>query len=229
MQNAAWSRQDRMDSGGEHLNQPITLWGAGTSRTFRPIWVAEELGIPYDLKPIGPRTGETLTAEYTRLNPKQKIPVLVDGSFRLSESVAICRYLIANHPRGNIAAPSTPAERAREDEWCCYIYGELDETSLYVMRRHGDLGHIYGRAPEVVASAANYASRHLQVIAAHMHDRSTVMPYGFGLADVLLMSCLDWAAAYGLDLPDVLAAYRAAIAGRAAYGRAVAANFKPAR
>lgn len=211
------------------MNHPITLWGAGTSRTFRPVWVAEELGIAYDLKPIGPRTGETQSEEYTRLNPKQKIPLLVDGAFRLSESVAICRYLIANHPGGNIAAPSTPAECAREDEWCCYVYGELDETSLYVMRRHGDLGHIYGAAPEVVASAGKYASRHLQVIAGQMRDRSTVMPFGFGLADVLLVSCLDWAAAYGLELPEVLAAYRSTIAERAAYGRAVAANFKPAR
>jgi glutathione S-transferase len=55
------------------------------------------------------------------------------------------------------------------------------------------------------------------------------MPYGFGLADVLLVSCLDWAAAYGLELPADLAAYRSAIAQREAYGRAVAANFKPAR
>lgn len=211
------------------MSHSITLWGAGTSRTFRPIWIAEELGIPYDLKPIGPRTGETQTAEYTQLNPKQKIPLLVDGAFRLSESVAICRYLIAKHPAGNVATPSTPAERAREDEWCCYVYGELDETSLYVMRRHGDLGHIYGAAPEVVASAANYASRHLQVIAAQMRNRSTVMPFGFGLADVLLVSCLDWAAAYGLELPEDLPAYRSTIAQRDAYGRALAANFKPAR
>lgn len=211
------------------MNHSITLWGAGTSRTLRPVWIAEELGIPYDLKPIGPRTGETQSEEYTRLNPKQKIPLLVDGTFRLSESVAICRYLITNHPGENIAVPSTPAERAREDEWCCYIYGELDETSLYVMRRHGDLGHIYGAAPEVVASAAKYASRHLQVIVGEMRDRPTVMSFGFGLADVLLVSCLDWAAAYGLELPDVLVAYRSTIAQRPAYGRAVAANFKPAR
>jgi glutathione S-transferase len=208
------------------MNQTITLWGAGTSRTLRPIWIAEELGIPYDLKPIGPRTGETLTDEYTRLNPKQKIPVLVDGAFVLSESVAICRYLIATYPGNNVAVPSTPTERAREDEWCCYIYGELDETSLYVMRRHGDLGHVYGDAPSVVTSAAAYATRHLGIVAEQMRGRATVMPFGFGLADVLLGSCLDWAAAYGIELPEVLATYRAAITGREAYGRAVSANFK---
>ena len=39
---------------------------------------------------------------------------------------------------------------ALEDEWCNFIYGELDETSLYVMRRHHDLKDIYGDAPEVV-------------------------------------------------------------------------------
>ena len=39
----------------------IILWGVGTSRTIRPIWVAEELGLSYKVKPIGPRTGETQT------------------------------------------------------------------------------------------------------------------------------------------------------------------------
>lgn len=203
----------------------ITLWGAGTSRTLRPIWVAEELGIAYDLKPIGPRTGETQQVDFTRLNPKQKIPVLVDGSLRLSESVAICRYLIAAYPGDAIAAPDSRQARAREDEWCCYIYGELDETSLYVMRRHGDLGYIYGAAPEVVASAAGYAARHLEVIAGQMQGREFVMQPGFGLADILLMTCLDWAVAYKITLPVVLDDYRRRVAGRDAYARACSVNF----
>ena len=41
----------------------LTLWGAGTARTLRPIWVAEELGLEYRLEPIGPRTGETKTED----------------------------------------------------------------------------------------------------------------------------------------------------------------------
>jgi len=207
------------------VDQPVTLWGAGTSRTLRPIWVAEELGIPYELKPIGPRTGETQTQEFTRLNPKQKIPLLVDGPTRLSESVAICRYLIECYPGAAISRPCNALERAREDEWCCYVYGELDETSLYVMRRHGDLGHIYGASPEVVASAAAYAQRHLNIIDRELAGHESVMPAGFGLADVLLMSCLEWAVAYGLELPTGLAAYREGIAGREAYRRALSANF----
>jgi glutathione S-transferase len=203
----------------------ITLWGAGTSRTLRPIWVAEELGVPYDLQPIGPRTGETQTAEYGALNPKRKIPLLVDGDFHLSESLAICRYLVDTFPGDAIYRPSTARERAREFEWCCHVYGELDETSLYVMRRHGDLGHIYGAAPEVVACARAYALRHLEVADQMLGGRRYVLDGGFGIADVMLQSCLDWAKAYGIDLPAGLASYRKRIAERDAYRRALSINF----
>ena len=59
----------------------LTLWGVGTSRTIRAHWAMHELNLPYKTKPIGPRTGETKTAEYTRLNPRQKVPLLQDGDF----------------------------------------------------------------------------------------------------------------------------------------------------
>lgn len=207
----------------------IRLWGAGTSRTLRPIWVAEELGIDYELMPIGPRTGETQTDDYTRFNPKQKIPAMQEGDFRLTESLAICRYLIAGHRGDAIYRPAMPHECAREDEWCCYIYGELDETSLYVMRRHRDLSHIYGEAPAAVASAKEYAMKHLKVVDGQMVGREFVMAGGFGIADVLLMTCLDWAHAYGLDLPDGLLGYRDRIGTRQAYQRAVKVNFRSER
>ena len=54
------------------------LWGVGTSRTIRPHWALHELGLSYEVKPIGPRSGETLTQEYTALTARQKIPLLQD-------------------------------------------------------------------------------------------------------------------------------------------------------
>ena len=56
----------------------LTLWGVGTSRTIRAHWAMHELALPYKTMPIGPRTGETKTAEYTKLNPRQKVPLLQD-------------------------------------------------------------------------------------------------------------------------------------------------------
>ena len=205
----------------------ITIWGAGTSRTFRPIWTAEEIGLSYKHLPIGPRTGETTTAEYTNLNRKQKVPFMHDGTIGLSESVAICRYLIGKYGRdGSLYIPNDAESQAKEDEWICYIYGELDETALYVMRRHGDLKDIYGEAPEAVASARAYAVRHLKVVEEHLQDASHVMGDQFGLADILLTSCLDWAEFYGIELFGSLIAYRAEVAERPASQRAFTTNFR---
>ena len=123
----------------------LILWGAGTARTLRPIWVAEELGLIYKLNPIGPRTGETQTDQYTELNPKQKVPFCEDGDLGLSETMAISRSLINKYGSPDtLQTPDTIEGRAKEDEWLAFIYGELDETSLYVMRRHGALASIYG-------------------------------------------------------------------------------------
>ncbi|MBI2088223.1 MAG: glutathione S-transferase N-terminal domain-containing protein, partial [Deltaproteobacteria bacterium] len=57
----------------------LILWGAGTARTLRAHWILHELGLTYERRPIGSRTGETQTAEFTRINPRQKIPLLQDG------------------------------------------------------------------------------------------------------------------------------------------------------
>lgn len=204
----------------------MIIWGAGTARSFRPLWVAEELGLDYEHKPIAPRSGQTKTPEYTALNRKQKIPLLEDGDFRLSESVAICRYLIEAYPSETLSPLQTLKERVREDEWCCYIYGEIDETSLYVMRRHQDLSEIYGASETVVKSASAYAAFHLQVLAERLEGREYLMKSGFGLPDMLLVSCIDWALFYGVPVPETLQTYKNAIAQRPAYQRAMAINYK---
>ncbi len=203
----------------------ISIWGAGTPRSFRPIWVAEELGLEYRHFPIGPRTGETQTREYTRMNRKQKIPFLADGLVRLSESLAICRYLRNAYPSKNLFQPESLEAMAKEDEWCCYVYGEMDETSLYVMRRHTDLASIYGASEQVVNSAKAYLKHHFSVLEVHLVGREFLMEQGFGLADLMLVSCLDWALFYGLELPEALSSYRDHIAARPAYDRAMQINY----
>ena len=67
----------------------LVLWGVGTSRTLRAHWALHELGLDYECRPILPRTGETKTQEYTRLNPRQKIPLLQDDDVTIAESPAI--------------------------------------------------------------------------------------------------------------------------------------------
>ncbi len=151
----------------------LTLWGVGTSRTIRPHWAMHELGLSYRTKAIGPRTGETKTAEYTRLNPRQKVPLLQDGDFCIGESAAIVAYLsrMYSTPERSLV-PETPREYAVWLEWCFFVIAELDSTSLYVMRRHraDALGPIYGVAPEVVAKAGEYFREQLHHVEVALAD-----------------------------------------------------------
>jgi len=109
----------------------LTLWGVGTSRTVRAHWAMHELGLSYKVKPIGSRTGETKTAEYTRLNPRQKIPLLEDGDFSIGESAAIVAYLSRTYSTpGRSLIPETQRDYAAWLEWCFFIVAELDSTAF---------------------------------------------------------------------------------------------------
>ena len=203
----------------------LILWGAGTARTLRPIWVAEELGLIYKLNPIGPRTGETQTDQYKALNPKQKIPFCEDGDLGLSETIAICRYLINKYGRPHtLQTPDTIEARAKEDEWLAFIYGELDETSLYVMRRHGALSSLYGEAPAAMDAAEAYVKRQLDVIHNYMRGREYILNESFSLPDIFLTTCLNWVNAYEIELQSELEQYRARIVQRKAYIKANKVN-----
>ena len=206
----------------------LTLWGVGTSRTIRAHWAMHELGLAYQTRAIGARTGETKTAEYTALNPRQKIPLLQDSDFCIGESAAIVAYLSRTYSTPEKALiPEPQREYAAWLEWSFFIVTELDSTSLYVMRRHGAgaLGHIYGVAPDVVAQAGEYFRQQLRHVEVALADgRPYLMGERFNSADILLTTCLEWAIAYGVPICDNAYPYLERITKRPAYQRGKAAN-----
>ncbi|MDO8977946.1 MAG: glutathione S-transferase family protein [Afipia sp.] len=210
----------------------LTLWGVGTSRTVRPHWALAELGLKYETYAIGPRTGETKTAEYTKLNPRQKVPLLQDGDFAIGESAAIVAYLSRTYSTPNVSLiPEEKQQYAKWLEWCFFIVTELDSTSLYVMRRHSAnaLGPIYGVAPEVVAKAGEYFREQLRHVEVALDDgRAFLMGDQFTSADILLTTCLEWAIAYGVGICDNAHPYLERIKTRPGYLRGTAANVPPA-
>jgi glutathione S-transferase len=204
----------------------ITLWGATTSRTIRAHWALRELGIDYRCEPIQPRNGQTQTPEYGAVNPRRKIPALVDGDFVITESAAIIGYLSALYGTGtNRLVPLDPRERARYDEWTHFIMTELDGTSLYVVRRHLGLPAIYGEAPVAVDAAFAYFQRQIGSVAATLDDgRPWLMGERFTGADILLTTCLTWAARLEQPLADSLIRYTHRATARPAYIAASQAN-----
>ena len=204
----------------------IILWGAISLRALRVHWALHELGLAYEFRPIQSRTGETLTAEYSGHNPKQKIPCLQDGDFTLTESPAIVNYLFNAYGAGtDVYRPQSAAEQARADEWSYFAMMELDAHSLYLIRRHKFLPEIYGASPIAVASAEEYCLKQINAVAPAIAE---IEAYIFGdklsAADILLATTLNFAERYGVELPESCRAYRDRAYARPAFLSANARN-----
>lgn len=204
------------------------LWGARTARTLRAHWMLHELGLEYETRPIGSRTGETQTAEFSKLNPRQKIPLLQDGEITLAESAAIVTYLAESYgqAQGLIPPPLTP-ERAAYFEWCFFTMMELDAHTLYVIRKHTQLAGIYGEADNAVRAARAGFEKQVRVAEETLQAKG---PYILGTtftgADVLLATCLGWAGRLDISLSTTLQNYLERTTSRPAYRLGHLANQK---
>jgi glutathione S-transferase len=86
----------------------ITVFGEG--RGFRVVWLLEEMGLPYQLKPIDLLGGADKDPEFIAINPGSFIPAMRDGDVTMVESIAIMEYLMARHGPTRLAPePSSPS------------------------------------------------------------------------------------------------------------------------
>ena len=201
------------------------LWGAATARTLRAHWMLHELGLEYETRPIGSRTGETATAEFTRLNPRQKIPLLQDGEITLAESAAIVTYLAETYGQSaGLIPPPLSAQRAAFFEWCFFIMTELDAHTLYVIRKHTNLAAIYGEAPAAVRAAREGFAKQAQVADQKLTQQPFILGTSFTGADILLATCLGWAERLEVPLTATLRDYLKRTTSRPAYRLAHSAN-----
>ncbi len=78
----------------------VTLYfGSGSAYAWR-VWLAlEHKGVPHEVKLLSFGAGDLKTPDYTRLNPRQRVPTLVDGDFVIRESAAVMEYVEERWPQ----------------------------------------------------------------------------------------------------------------------------------
>lgn len=87
--------------------------GSGSPYAWR-VWLAlEAKQIPYELKMISFSGGDHKKPEFLVLNPRHRVPVIVDGDFVLYESSAITEYLDEQYASGVRLFPGDARRRAR--------------------------------------------------------------------------------------------------------------------
>jgi glutathione S-transferase len=80
------------------------------------VFLAEK-GIEVPFEQVDIMTGAHKSANFTKLNPVQRVPVLIlDNGTAISETIAICRYFEALHPEPSLFG-RTPLEIAEIEMW----------------------------------------------------------------------------------------------------------------
>lgn len=198
----------------------LRLYGFPNTRATRAVWTLEEAGADYEYVKVDLFAGEARKPPYIQLNPGGKVPTLTDGDFVLTESAAICTYIAEKYPvAGLVPAAGTP-ERAKYDQWCFFVIGELEQP-LWTIGKHRFALPEKWRVPAVIETALWEFSVTAKVLEEGLGDREFILGDRFSAADILIAHTLAWAKAFQVPLGfERLEAYAGRLLARPARARA---------
>ena len=120
----------------------LTLYHAPRSRSFRTLWLLEEIGAPYELKIVNIRRGDgSGAADAANPHPLGKVPAVVHGGHLVFETAAIALYLTDLFPQSGLGPKIGDNERGAYLSWLAY-YAGVFEPSLTA--KFLKIQHIYG-------------------------------------------------------------------------------------
>jgi glutathione S-transferase len=166
----------------------LKIWGRKNSSNVRKaLWIAEELGLPYEALDAGGAFGVVDSPEYRAKNPNGRIPMIEDGDFVLWESNAIVRYLAARHAPDSALYPADPQQRAIADKWMDWTTSTFAEPF-----RHVFWGVLRTPAEQQDWVQLNGAIKTVQSLLIVADEALTRQPYlsgaEFGMGDIPLGS-----------------------------------------
>ena len=200
----------------------ITLYHCFAARSFRPLWMLEELGLSYELKmlPFPPRV---LARDYLAVNPLGTVPLMIDGDTGMTESAGICHYLGTRHgPTPLIVGLDEPAYGAFLN-WMYFSDATLTFPQTLVLR-YSRLEPEERRNPQVAADYAKWFFGRLRAVEAATADAEMLCAGRFTAADIAIGYALRLAETIGLakDFGPNVAAYWQRLQRREGYRRALA-------
>ncbi|PCI63135.1 MAG: glutathione S-transferase [Kordiimonadales bacterium] len=108
---------------------------SGSPFAWRALFALEAVGAPYEAIELHGSNGDLKTPEFLAMNPRGKVPVLVDGDAIIYESAAILAYLDRKYPAkalfGNSAADAALVTQ-RSEEIGNYLMPALRDVFLPV-------------------------------------------------------------------------------------------------
>jgi glutathione S-transferase len=204
---------------------PMKLWHCPNARSFRPLWMLEEMQLPYELVllPFPPRYREP---DYLETNPLGTIPYLTDGEAELTESSGILHYLTQAHGPTPLAVAPGEADFAL---YTNYLF-QSDATFTFpqtLVLRYRVLEPPEKRQPAVADAYAKWFLARMGWVETHLSDgREWLCAGRFTAADIAVGYACLLAQTIGLyaDLGPNTQGWWARCQARDGYRRAIAAQ-----
>jgi glutathione S-transferase len=180
----------------------ITLYyGSGSPYAWRAQLALEHKALAYELKLISFSAGDTRKPEFLALNPRHRVPVLVEDDFVLYESSAIVEYLDEAYPgRGAPLFPGDARTRAIIRRMICEVDEDFD-AALDPLTTQAFSKKPEERDPKVIADARKALVDELAMVTRAMRGDYLAGP--LSAADYALYTLLAFVWRSEIKLPDL--------------------------
>ncbi len=174
----------------------IVLYHCANARSFRPLWTLEEMSLPYELRmlPFPPRAR---SPEFLQINPLGTIPFFTDGETAMTESAAICHYLVTRYGQTPFAITPENPEYGRYLNFLHFGEATLTFPQTLVLR-YSRLEPEERRMPQIVDDYARWFMSRLRAIEAAMRNAEFLSGGRFTAADISVGYALMFADRLGL-------------------------------
>lgn len=167
----------------------LKIYGIAASRAFRPIWAAEELGIPYEHVRVHYKDPSLKEAPFRALNPNGTVPAIEDGDMVLFESLAITMHLARTRPEGGLWL-ADEFGHSQILQWTLWAATEVEPLARQWFH-HTSFLPAEARRPELAEAALTQLQGRLCVLDAHLAQRSYLVGDHFTVADLNVAAVLQ--------------------------------------
>ena len=205
----------------------LTIYHVPGTRGVRPIWLCEELQIPYSVVPVDFTPEFRASSEWRAMNPVGKVPVLRDElggeseDLLMFESGAMVQYILDRYGNGRLQPATGSPEHALYLQWSWFAEATfarpLGEIVNHVREFPGEQ-----RIDAVVTEMQARAALSAKALGDEMSDKTFILGETFSAADIMLGYTLMLADRFlSNGLPDSVVPYWQRLTSRPAYQKAV--------
>ena len=164
---------------------------------------AAEKGLALELIEIDIAAGATSSPEYLAVNPLAETPTLeLDDGTRLTESLAICRWLEEMHPQPDLFG-GTPLERAAINRWIDRIMFRAYVPTTQVFRNtHAFWATRLRQVPEWGELQRQTVLAEYDLLDGALAGRDYLARDSFSMADIVAFTTVDFGRPSGMRVGD---------------------------